>query len=293
MMPTVQARRYPIAIVGAGALGLNFAARLAAVGPVAVVVRNAARAAELRAGVTVGGQLFRPDAFGPDDLPEAEWAILLVKTYDTASAARTALAMQPRGVLSLQNGLVEAALRDVCGGLPAGQGITTEGAFREGARVAPSGAGETLLPPGFEAVAGLLAAAGLSARVEPEIAAARLAKLLMNLAINPLAAIFRVNNGALLEPSRRRLLDALVAEAWPVLRAEGLLLDEAAAHARVAAVATATGANRASMLQDVLAGRRTEIDAITGAFLVMADAQGAPVPTHRAVLRLVKLLEGA
>jgi len=43
----------------------------------------------------------------------------------------------------------------------------------------------------------------------------------------------------------------------------------------------------------VLAGRRTEIDAITGAFLVMADAQGAPVPTHRAVLRLVKLLEGA
>lgn len=293
MMPTVQARRYPLAIVGAGALGLNFAARLAAVGPVAVVARSAARAAELRAGVTVGGQLFRPDAFGPDDLPEAEWAILLVKTYDTASAARTALAMQPRGVLSLQNGLVEAELRGVCGGLPAGQGITTEGAFREGARVAPSGAGETLLPPGFEAVAGLLAAAGLSARVEPEIAAARLAKLLMNLAINPLAAIFRVNNGALLEPSLRRLLDALVAEAWPVLRAEGLLLDEAAAHARVAAVATATGANRASMLQDVLAGRRTEIDAITGAFLVMADAQGAPVPTHRAVLRLVKLLEGA
>ena len=158
---TPAARRYPLAIVGAGALGLNFAARLAAVGPVAVVARTAARAAELRAGVTVGGQLFRPDAFGPDDLPEAEWAILLVKTYDTASAARTALAMQPRGVLSLQNGLVEAELRGVCGGLPAGQGITTEGAFREGARVAPSGAGETLLPPGFEAVAGLLAAAGL------------------------------------------------------------------------------------------------------------------------------------
>ena len=134
---------------------------------------------------------------------------------------------------------------------------------------------------------------GIAARVEPQIVAARLAKLLMNVVINPLAAIFRVPNGAVLELPQRPLFDALLAEAWPVLRAEGLALDEAAARERVIAVARATGANRASMLQDVLAGRRTEIDAITGAFLVMADAQGAPAPTHRAVLRLVKLLEGA
>ena len=93
--------------------------------------------------------------------------------------------------------------------------------------------------------------------------------------------------------AHRVLLEALVREAWPVLRQAGLDLDEDAALARVVAVETATAGNRASMLQDVLAGRRTEIDAITGAFLVMADAQGAPVPTHRAVLRLVKLLEGA
>lgn len=282
--------RYPLAIVGAGALGLHFAAGLAAAGPVALVARNAARAAALRDGVEVGTRRFVPEAFAPDALPQADWVILLVKTGDTAEAARTALALQPRGVLSLQNGLVEATLRAECGSVPVGQGITTEGAFREGSRVQPAGAGETLLPPGFEAVAEALREAGFRARVEPQIAAARLAKLLVNVAINPLAALFRVPNGALLAPPHRVLLEALVREAWPVLRAAGLDLDEDAALARVVAVATATAGNRASMLQDVLAGRRTEIDAITGTLLAMAEAGGVELPTHRAVFTLVRRL---
>ncbi len=286
------AARYPLAIVGAGALGLHFAARLAKVGPVAVIARSGERAAELRKGVTVGGELFVPEAFGPHDAPGADWVIVLVKTGDTRDAALTARAMAPRGVVSLQNGLVDDPLREACNGVLAGQGITTEGAFRDGSAVQPSGEGDTLLPPGFEPVAELLAAAGLRARVEADIAAARLAKLLVNVAINPLAAIFRVRNGELLAPPHRALLDALVAEAWPVLRAEGLLLDEAAARGRVEAVATATGANRASMLQDVLAGRKTEIDAITGVLLALADRHGLPAPTHQAVFTLVKRLEG-
>ena len=282
--------RYPLAIVGAGALGLHFAAGLAAAGPVALVARNAARADALRAGVQVGSRRFVPEVFAPEALPEADWVILLVKTGDTAEAARTALALQPRGVLSLQNGLVEATLRAECGPVAVGQGITTEGAFREDARVQPAGAGETLLPPGFEAVAERLAAAGFRARIEPAIAAARLAKLLVNVAINPLAALFRVPNGALLAPPHRVLLEALVREAWPVLRQAGLDLDEDAALARVVAVATATAGNRASMLQDVLAGRRTEIDAITGTLLTMAEAGGVELPTHRAVFTLVRRL---
>jgi 2-dehydropantoate 2-reductase len=286
-------RRYPLAILGAGALGLHFAARLAQVGQVAVIARSRDRARALAAGVEVGGTLFRPEAFGPEELPEAEWVIILVKGPDTRVAGHLAAALQPRGVLSLQNGLTETLLRQVCGERPVGQGITTEGAFREGGRVTPSGDGECLLPPGFEAVAEHLVRAGFQARIEPEIHAACLAKLLVNVAINPLAAIFRVPNGALLEPPYRILLEALVREAWPVLRAEGLALDQAAAREWVLEVAARTGANRASTLQDVLAGRPTEIETLTGALLAMADRQGAALPTHRAVHTLVRVLEGA
>ena len=70
----------------------------------------------------------------------------------------------------------------------------------------------------------------------------------MNLAINPLAALFRVPNGTLLDPPRR-------------------------------------------MLQGVLAGRRTEIDAITGALLRMAARHGLAVPAHEALYHAVKALE--
>ena len=289
--------RYPLAIIGAGALGLHFAARLAGVVPVAVIARDAGRAARLRAGVQVGDQRYRANAFAAAQPPLADWVIVLVKARDTAAAAAIAERMQPLGVLSLQNGLTGDLLRAHCRAPRVDQGITTEGAYRErmadGERVQPSGAGETVLPAGFEPVAEVLARAGLRARIEPDIARARLAKLLVNVAINPLAALFGVTNGALLDPPHRVLLDTLVREELPVLHAHGLDLDETAALARVHGVATATARNRASMLQDVLAGRRTELDAITGALLRMADAGGFAVPTHRAVHTLVRTIERA
>ncbi len=283
--------RYPVAIIGAGALGLSFAARIARTLRVAVVARDRAAAARLRQGVRVGDTLFQPEAWAPEEAPQADWVIVLVKTGDTAAAARSAARMQPLGVLSLQNGLVEPVLQAHCPLPRVAQGITTTGAFRDASGVTPSGDGEVLVPPGFEELASMLARAGLDARVEDDIVPARLAKLLVNLAINPLAALFRVRNGELLEAPYRFWLDALVAEAWPVLCAEGLALDEAAAHARVRAVAQATATNRASMLQDVLAGRPTELDAITGVLIELAARQGAAVPTHRAVHRLLSLVE--
>ncbi len=80
--PAPAAPRYPLAIVGAGALGLHFAARLAKVGPVALIARSGARAAALRQGVTVRRTL-RAGSLRPGRCPAADWAILLVKTGDT------------------------------------------------------------------------------------------------------------------------------------------------------------------------------------------------------------------
>src|SRR6187399_2298671 len=58
------AARYPVAIVGPGALGLSFAWRLASRMPVALIARSQERASDLREGVSIRGERFVPEAFG-------------------------------------------------------------------------------------------------------------------------------------------------------------------------------------------------------------------------------------
>src|SRR3970282_277482 len=95
--------RFPVAVVGPGALGSLFARRLSKTVPTAVVGRGATK------------------------LPQADWVIILVKAYDTAAAVRAARRMKPKGIVSLQNGLIEE--------VP--QGVTTAAAYRGGRRVVP------------------------------------------------------------------------------------------------------------------------------------------------------------
>jgi 2-dehydropantoate 2-reductase len=285
--------RYPLAIVGPGALGLAFAHRIARHSRVAVVARNAVRAARLREGITVGGEAYAPEAFDAQHLPHAEWAILLVKAPQTAAAARSAAAMAPRGVLSLQNGLVVEALRGALppeAGLLADQGVTFEAAFREGDQVHRAGGGDTLLPPGFEALAQLLRHAGFAARIEPAIHAARLEKLLVNACINPLSALYRIRNGELAAPPYREQVRALAVEAARILAAEEPSIEVTQAPERVLKVIEATARNRSSMLQDVMAGRPTEIDAMTGALLRIARRHGLAAPLHEELLARVSAL---
>ena len=282
---------YPIAIIGPGALGLHYAARLSRVVPTALIARSRERAARLRAGVRVGARRSRPDAYAADDLPRADWVIVLVKARDTRAAARIAARMQPKGVLSLQNGLVDELLRRALPGIHAAQGVTTEGAYRARGRVVPAGKGETLLPPGYAPLARTLSRAGFAVSIERDLAAARLRKLLVNVSVNPVAALFRIPNGRVIDPPYRHFTQALAHEACEVLAAEGVKITPAQAWQRVLAVARATASNRASMLQDLLAGRRTEIDYLTGALIRLARRHRVALPTHRAFQHMIHLLE--
>jgi len=256
-VPRERPGRYPVAVIGPGALGSLFAARLSKVVPVALVGRE----------------------YGV--LPEADWVIVLVKAYDTPAALRTARRMKPLGIVSLQNGLIES--------VP--QGVTTAAAYRQGSCIVPVATGSTLLPPGFETLGKYLRKAGFEARVARDIRQARLRKLLANVCLNPVTALFRVRNGALREPPYAVLAEALAGEAAPVLRAEGLAITPREAVRGVMDVARITARNRSSMLQDLLAGRRTENDHLTGALLRLARRHRLAAPTHAALHRLIRVME--
>lgn len=115
-------------------------------------------------------------------------------------------------------------------------------------------------------------------------------KLLINSVINPLTAILRVPNGDLLvSEERMTMVRMLCEEAERAYKACGISLDDDAFEL-VASVCRSTSTNTSSMLGDVLHHRATEIDAINGQLVGLAESVGIDLPMHRMLWLLVKSL---
>lgn len=117
-------------------------------------------------------------------------------------------------------------------------------------------------------------------------------KILLNVAINPVCAIAGVRNGAIAEvPQLWEQAMAAMYEAAAVARALGVDLGEVDLAEHLRKVVEATADNRCSMLQDVMAGRATEIDSLCGAVVERGEAVGVPTPTNQSLHALVKGIE--
>ncbi len=295
-----------VVVLGTGALGCVFAARLAAQVEVWMLGAWAEGIAAVNArGILLhepDGRLARVTVMAcsdPNQVPAADFVLVLVKSYQTDRAAVWAgRLLKPDGLaVTLQNGLDNGPrLAAVIGAERTAVGVTYTGATRLGpGEVQLVAVQPTFIGPGRGAtqLAALLTAAGLPTHVTDDIGGRLWAKAVANAAINPLTALWRVTNGALLaSPERRALLALLADEAAAVARAAGVALpfEDAAGH--VEAVCRATAANRSSMLQDVLAGRPTEIDSINGILVAEGRRLGVPTPFNEAVWRLLRGLTG-
>jgi 2-dehydropantoate 2-reductase len=118
-------------------------------------------------------------------------------------------------------------------------------------------------------------------------------KVIFNAATNPVGALTGLSHGRVCErPGLRALVSGLVDEGKAVAAAQGIVLDadpeELIDHAARPDVAYE---HRASMLQDVDARRRTEIDYLNGGIARFGRELGVPTPLNTAVTALVKALE--
>jgi len=112
-------------------------------------------------------------------------------------------------------------------------------------------------------------------------------KAIANNAINPVAALAGVPNGALREGVLRERARAACCEGAAVAATlEIALPGDAWAHALE--IMERTAENRCSMLQDLEARRPTEIDAITGAIVRRGRRTGVATPVSEALLRTVR-----
>ncbi|MCW5875529.1 MAG: 2-dehydropantoate 2-reductase [Anaerolineales bacterium] len=297
-----------VLIVGTGALGCLFAARLAAAGHPVGLLGTWPEGIEAlnRDGVTLldaaGGAQNWPvrASTQPADFAGSRLALVLVKAWQTGrAAAQLAECLAPDGLaLTLQNGLgnreaLAAALseaRVAYGVITAGATLVAPGQVRRG------GEGRITLAaqPGLERLATILAAAGFEVQQAEDVAGLAWSKLAINAAINPLSALLGVPNGELLaRPSARQLCRQLAQEVAAVAAAQGIALTHADPAAAAEEVAGRTAGNLSSMLQDVRRGAPTEIDAICGAVVRAARAAGQPAPVNETVWKLVSALQGA
>lgn len=137
---------------------------------------------------------------------------------------------------------------------------------------------------------------GIPCRTTDAIGQDLWAKMLYNCALNPLGAILGVPYGALAEhAATRTLMDRIAEEVFEVMAASGYTT-----HWRTARdflevfygrLVPDTAEHRSSMLQDITAGKRTEIDALNGAVIQLARDHALAVPYNQAVHSLIKFLE--
>ena len=297
----IRAHIMKIQVFGAGSLGTLVGALLSRAGVETHLIGRGRVVRAFDDGIRVEGVeefLARPSL--STEPIEADITLVTVKSYDTEDAA-DALAPtvgEDDTVVSLQNGMGNEEVLDEALEATVLGGTATYGANLRldpddnDANVEYTGRGEVVIGEyrggasrAAEEIADVLWA-GLDAHATDSMDAALWEKLAVNCAINPVTALTRLTNGGAAEGASEVMREA-ARETAEVARENGVRIEDAPD--RAIEVARATAKNESSTLQDVRAGRRTEIDALNG--FVVKKAEETPTPTNRTLANLVRATE--
>jgi 2-dehydropantoate 2-reductase len=287
-----------IAVIGPGALGIVYASRFARAGAsVTLVDHKPDRIKRLNGkSFQVENSAGTNEIWIPVDgaVPAAaELIVVCVKAHATDSLTLP----QNVPVLSIQNGLnnVETIASYVGSGKVLA-GVTTEAATQlDEGHVRHVADGVTTIGAWTECDTSpaerVLTNAGFRCEVTDAPGQMIWEKTAINAGINPLTAVLNVPNGRLLAVREtRELLRDLVVEATKVAAIEGYRFSRSLVEA-AEETCEQTAENISSMLQDVRAGRQTEIDAISGEVLRRAQTTALSVPRTRTMYQLVRGIE--
>ncbi len=299
-----------VLIVGCGAIGSLFAAHLAKGGEVAVYAFDVSQAhvdAVNRDGLRLSGAAdlhvrLAKATSDPSAVPVCDYGVVATKAIHTASAIQaTARCFDSHSVVcSVQNGvgneeLIAEQVRYVVRGttFPAGH-------IKEPGHVGFDIQGDTWIGPfeptntpmsHVEELAGYMTRGGMNTIALADARGAQWTKLIFNAATNPVGALTRLHHGAATRfGPTGELFEALIREGEAVAKAMGVEL-HGDPRDLVAKGANAPGKHNASMFQDVLLARVTEVDFMNGAIVKWGEKYGVPTPLNRAMWELMKGLE--
>ncbi len=299
-----------ILVIGAGAMGCLFAARIAQSGAQVMLIDvDAARLEAIaRDGIALtddSGTRIVPLATGTAEQATGPFDLVLLFTkgmHSRAAIRSVAHLAVPGGphVLTLQNGLGNPEIvAEVFPQARILKGIAALPADLHGPTgVSSHGAGHielgAMTPEGWNgawAAVALLGRSGFEARFSEHVDVAIWEKVAFNAALNALAAITLQPNAGMDNAPGRRIVAAMVSEVVATARACGVAVDRTRIDGAIDFALVHHGGHRASMLQDRLAGRASEIESINGAVVARARAAGIAAPVTETMTDLVRLIE--
>jgi len=290
----------PIVVLGAGAIGSVYAVKLSARHPVTVVARPDHVDAICAGGLRLIGRetmTARVDAVTRIESIAPGTIILLTTKVNASADALAPLAAMVRDdttIVCVQNGLdSEGIARRAVGGRGLVlRAITQFGAiFQSPGVINYTASGYTLLEDGARSagIAALLTACGLEGRVSPDIKTEIWRKLIFNCVINPITAITGTEVGGIADPRLDPLKQLVIDECLAVARTEGVAftidflptITEIFSESRTIA----------SMRQDLMRGRPTEIDHMNGAVAALGRRAGVECPVNAALTAIIKAMD--
>jgi len=299
-----------ITIIGAGAMGSLFGYLLARSGENVFLIdiwqKHVNTINSKGVGVESDGKTNWVDikaSTSIDDAPKSDLVIIFVKSSQTEQAALQALkCLNDNGfALTLQNGMGNADKisqivdpdRVIAGTTSHGATILAPGLIRH------AGTGPTIIgmwsprnnSNKLKNIKKVFCQADIDTAIESDIHLIVWKKLIINVGINAITALTGIKNGSIVDiPPTGELVRSAVQESCDVALAHGVKLPHDIAD-QVFKVAGATGSNRSSMGQDVDHNRQTEIDAINGAIVNLAQNKGIQVPVNQTLTALIKTMQ--
>ncbi len=297
-----------IAVMGAGAVGGYFGAKLAAAHDVAFIARGAHLAAMKRQGLTIeseqGDLRIRQALFTPDtkDVGVADLVLFCVKSYDTDSAAQKLAPLIGQGtlILSLQNGVDNAdkiALlwgkrRTFAGVVYLGSQLKRPGTIKHsaGGRIV-FGALDGQVPETTKTIERALVIGQISCEISGDIRKDQWRKLLWNAPFCAISCLTRTTVKEIIESdSLTKLATDCMVEVIAAAKTQGVELERALVDETLN-FSKSLGAFMPSMLQDLEAGKPLEFEAFNGIVMKLLQSLGEDAPTNRVFCHVLNYLD--
>ena len=304
-----------IIIIGAGAIGSVYGAKLSSRHDVTLVGGAAHVEAIQRDGLQcqglLSGTLHLPAVTRLQAIYPGTLILLTTKVNNNVAAVEPIVPLLPPPgsasvtIVCVQNGLYS---EDLVKNLVRDRALVLRAITQVGGVLVRPGvvdhtvAGHTLLEQHARspAIAAVLTAAGLDGRVIPDIKKEMWRKVIFNCVINPTTSLLGCEVGGIVDPQLNGLKRQIIDECLAVARADGVTFEDVSAEARSAKVEDfvalidrvfAGARTIASMRQDLMKGRHTEIDHMNGAVVRLGQKHGLACPVNAALTTMIQYLE--